>query len=121
MIDDRRLRSLEAQVDALKTREKDSDTRKTYDQVFDRAEGKGGTSIARYRDHYDRNRGRDRIGAKNPPICAPVLRMLPAAPTCSPASSVTDAQKGPSQQAARPTARDRQATATPILELTVPA
>src|SRR5437879_4954889 len=37
MIDDRRLRSLEAQVDALKTREKDSDTRKTYDQVFDRA------------------------------------------------------------------------------------
>lgn len=37
MIDDRRLRLLESQVDALRVREKDSDTRKTYDQVFDRA------------------------------------------------------------------------------------
>lgn len=37
MIDDRRLRLLEIQVDALRTREKDSETRKTYDQVFDRA------------------------------------------------------------------------------------
>ncbi|HKZ23307.1 MAG TPA: serine protein kinase RIO [Thermoplasmata archaeon] len=37
MIDDRRLRRLEIQVDALRTREKDSDARKTYDEVFDRA------------------------------------------------------------------------------------
>lgn len=37
MIDDRRMRRLESQVDALRTREKDSSTRKTYDQVFDRA------------------------------------------------------------------------------------
>ncbi|HKW43768.1 MAG TPA: serine protein kinase RIO [Thermoplasmata archaeon] len=37
MFDDRRMRRLESQVDALRTREKDSDTRKTYDQVFDRA------------------------------------------------------------------------------------
>lgn len=37
MFDDRRERILETQVDALRTREKDSETRKTYDQVFDRA------------------------------------------------------------------------------------
>ncbi len=37
MIDDRRMRALESQVDALRTKEKDSDTRKTYEQVFDRA------------------------------------------------------------------------------------
>ena len=37
MINDRRMRLLEIQVDALRTKEKDSDTRKTYDQVFDRA------------------------------------------------------------------------------------
>lgn len=37
MFDDRRMRLLESQVDALRTREKDSDARKTYDQVFDRA------------------------------------------------------------------------------------
>jgi RIO kinase 1 len=37
MFDDRRLRELEAEVDALRTREKDSSTRKTYDQVFDRS------------------------------------------------------------------------------------
>src|SRR6059036_2444408 len=37
MIDERRLRILETQVDALRTREKDSETRKTYEQVFDRA------------------------------------------------------------------------------------
>jgi RIO kinase 1 len=37
MIDDRRIRALEAQIDALRTREKDSDARKTYDEVFDRA------------------------------------------------------------------------------------
>lgn len=37
MLDERYLRHLETQVDALRTREKDSDTRKTYDQVFDRA------------------------------------------------------------------------------------
>lgn len=36
-MDERRLRQLETQVDALRTREKDSETRKTYDQVFDRA------------------------------------------------------------------------------------
>lgn len=36
MIDDRRLRHLESQVDALRTRDKDSASRKTYDQVFDR-------------------------------------------------------------------------------------
>jgi RIO kinase 1 len=37
MIDDRRMRLLEIQVDALRTREKDSGTRKTYDEVFDHA------------------------------------------------------------------------------------
>lgn len=37
MIDDRRMRRLESQVDALRTRDKDSATRKTYDQVFDHA------------------------------------------------------------------------------------
>src|SRR5207245_7236619 len=37
MIDERRMRGLEAQVDALRTKEKDSDTRKTYDEVFDHA------------------------------------------------------------------------------------
>ncbi len=37
MIDERRLALLESQVDALKTKEKDSDALKTYDQVFDRA------------------------------------------------------------------------------------
>lgn len=37
MIDDRRLRHLEMQVDALRTKVKDSETRKTYDQVFDHA------------------------------------------------------------------------------------
>jgi len=37
MIDDRRMRHLESQVDALRTRQKDSATRKTYDQVFDHA------------------------------------------------------------------------------------
>src|SRR5438046_9408235 len=37
MIDDRRMRHLESQVDALLTRQKDSATRKTYDQVFDHA------------------------------------------------------------------------------------
>jgi len=37
MIDDRRMRILETQVDALRIKEKDSETRKTYDQVFDRA------------------------------------------------------------------------------------
>ncbi len=37
MIDDRALQRLESQVDALRTREKDSDALKTYDQVFDRA------------------------------------------------------------------------------------
>ncbi len=37
MIDERRMRLLEGQVDALRTKEKDSDTRKTYDQVFDHA------------------------------------------------------------------------------------
>ncbi len=36
-MDDRRLRMLEAQVDELRSKEKDSDARKTYDQVFDRA------------------------------------------------------------------------------------
>jgi len=37
MIDDRRMRRLESQVDALRTKVKDSSTRKTYDQVFDHA------------------------------------------------------------------------------------
>ncbi|MGQ0797778.1 MAG: serine protein kinase RIO [Methanobacteriota archaeon] len=37
MIDERRLRELEAEIDSFRTREKDSDARKTYDQVFDRA------------------------------------------------------------------------------------
>jgi RIO kinase 1 len=37
MIDDRRMRHLEAQVDALRTKQKDSETRKTYDEVFDHA------------------------------------------------------------------------------------
>jgi RIO kinase 1 len=37
MIDERSLRRLESQVDALRSREKDSDALKTYDQVFDRA------------------------------------------------------------------------------------
>ncbi|HYM39265.1 MAG TPA: RIO1 family regulatory kinase/ATPase, partial [Thermoplasmata archaeon] len=37
MIDERSLHRLETQVDALRTREKDSDALKTYDQVFDRA------------------------------------------------------------------------------------
>jgi len=37
MISERRLQLLEAQVDSLRTREKDSEARKTYDQVFDRA------------------------------------------------------------------------------------
>ena len=37
MIDERRMRGLEAQVDALRTKEKDSETRKTYDEVFDHA------------------------------------------------------------------------------------
>src|SRR2546425_364252 len=37
MIDERRLRILETQVDALRTREKDSETRKTYDEVVDAA------------------------------------------------------------------------------------
>ncbi len=37
MIDERALQRLEAQVDALRTREKDSDALKTYHQVFDRA------------------------------------------------------------------------------------
>src|SRR3989442_6060465 len=37
MIGDRRIRQLEIQVDALRTREKDSATRKTYDEVFDHA------------------------------------------------------------------------------------
>lgn len=37
MMDERRLHQLEAQVDALRTKEKDSEARKTYDQVFDHA------------------------------------------------------------------------------------
>ena len=37
MIDDRHLRILETQVDALRSKEKDSDALRTYDQVFDRA------------------------------------------------------------------------------------
>src|SRR5437879_12371810 len=37
MFDDRQMRHLETQVDALRTRQKDSATRKTYDQVFDHA------------------------------------------------------------------------------------
>lgn len=37
MIDERRLQLLESQVDALRSKEKDSDALKTYDQVFDRA------------------------------------------------------------------------------------
>lgn len=37
MLDDRRMRALEAEVDALRTKIKDSSTRKTYDQVFDHA------------------------------------------------------------------------------------
>lgn len=37
MIDDRHLRLLETQVDALRSKEKDSDALRTYDQVFDRA------------------------------------------------------------------------------------
>lgn len=36
MIDEKALRQLESRVDSLRTREKDSDVRKTYDQVFDR-------------------------------------------------------------------------------------
>lgn len=36
MIDEKTLRRLEARVDSLRTREKDSDVRKTYDEVFDR-------------------------------------------------------------------------------------
>jgi len=37
MFDDRQMRHLETQVDALRKRTKDSATRKTYDQVFDQA------------------------------------------------------------------------------------
>src|SRR6266852_3398588 len=37
MIDERRMQHLERQVDALRSKEKDSLTRKTYDQVFDHA------------------------------------------------------------------------------------
>lgn len=37
MLDARRLRQLEIQVDNLRTRQKDSEARKTYDEVFDRA------------------------------------------------------------------------------------
>ena len=37
MIDERRMQHLERQVDALRSKEKDSSTRKTYDQVFDHA------------------------------------------------------------------------------------
>ena len=37
MLDERRLHRLETQVDALKSKEKDSEALKTYDQVFDRA------------------------------------------------------------------------------------
>jgi RIO kinase 1 len=37
MIDERRMQHLERQVDALRTKTKDSATRKTYDQVFDHA------------------------------------------------------------------------------------
>ena len=36
-MDERYIRRLDSQVDALRTREKDSDALKTYDQVFDRA------------------------------------------------------------------------------------
>ncbi len=37
MLDERRLHQLETAVDALKSKEKDSEAQKTYDQVFDRA------------------------------------------------------------------------------------
>ncbi len=37
MIDERRMRLLESQVDALRAKTKDSETRKTYDEVFDHA------------------------------------------------------------------------------------
>src|SRR5438128_8968218 len=37
MFDDRQMRQLEIQVDALRTKQKDSASRKTYDQVFDHA------------------------------------------------------------------------------------
>lgn len=37
MIDERRMRHLESQVDALRSKTKDSSTRNTYDQVFDHA------------------------------------------------------------------------------------
>ena len=37
MLDERRLRLLETQVDALRAKEKDTEAQKTYDQVFDRA------------------------------------------------------------------------------------
>ncbi len=37
MMDERALQRLESQVDALRTKEKDSEALKTYDQVFDRA------------------------------------------------------------------------------------
>jgi len=36
MLDGKTIRRLESQVDALRTREKDSEARKTYDQVFDK-------------------------------------------------------------------------------------
>src|SRR5882762_11257656 len=37
MFDDRQMRHLETQIDALRTKTKDSASRKTYDQVFDHA------------------------------------------------------------------------------------
>ncbi len=37
MLDERRLHLLETRVDALRSKEKDTEARKTYDQVFDRA------------------------------------------------------------------------------------
>ena len=56
------------------------------------------------------------MGAKKPPTCALVFKMSDAPPICSPAISVTPAQNGPSQHAAKPNASARHTAAvTPAL------
>src|SRR5262245_4794375 len=51
-----------------------------------------------------------KTGARKPPRFPPVLRIAQAAPTCLRATSMADAQNGPSHQEANPVASDSDRT-----------
>ena len=75
------------------------------------------TRLPAYRPHD--HPARDAIkgvttGARNPPTFPPVFRIPHAAPTCLSATSMVDAQNGPSHQDANPIASDSDRTAMPV-------